>query len=367
MTKIIALALVATASIAANAYAQTPDSICRTVPQLELTSMSGPLDHNWAQYEGSAVLNRPSTANTGSAWVLARGSGYLRTDLVAGIRRYSMASRQNDSDRHLTAYAQVLAGASSGLTGVGTAWSKGGATIQPGIGATYGSNRWAVSVQVDYRYVAHGEVHGYTGTSKMNGARVVYGVTYRMRPRRFAADGGACLEPAAPAAEVKPQEPSNPLMEAAIGFNGPQYWTAEFPGIALSVAGNLVRRRLWGAAAVVESDASYVRLSRGIGARAFVRSSGLESGKFGATAFAQWLVGTVDGGRSGIIVSNGGRLSQPGVGFTIGTSNRSFLVQIDKQRVAGGIIHDEMRGDTASLNRTRVTIGFVQRFLNWPR
>ena len=246
MTKITVLTLVVTVSLAANAYAQAPGGTCRTVPQLELSSMTGPTDHHWIQSGSSLVVNRPTTANV------------------------------------------------------------------------------------------------------------------------LALDGGACTE-RAPAAEVEPRESANPLVEFGLGFNGPQYWTAEFPGIALSVAANAVRRRNWGAAIVVEGDASYVRVSRGVGARVFVRSPGLESGKFGATAFAQWLAGSVDAGRSGIIVSNGGRLSQPGIGLTIGTSRRSLLVQVDKQHVSGGFIHDEMRGDTAPMSRTRVTIGYVRRFLSRPR
>lgn len=164
--------------------------------------------------------------------------------------------------------------------------------------------------------------------------------------------------------QVPAKSPSNPVLEAAIGFNGPQYWTAEFPGIALSLAGNVVRRNQWGAAVVVEADASYVRASRSAGARVFVRSPGLESGKFGATAFAQWMVGSVDGGREGIIVSTGGKLSQPGIGFTIGTVHHAFVVQIDQQHVSGGTIHDEMRGATSSMNRQRVTIGYVRRFFD---
>jgi hypothetical protein len=38
------------------------------------------------------------------------------------------------------------------------------------------------------------------------------------------------------------------------------------------------------------------------------------------------------------------------------------VVQIDRQDVSGGVIHDEMRGDVAAMGRTRKTLGFVWRF-----
>jgi hypothetical protein len=185
------------------------------------------------------------------------------------------------------------------------------------------------------------------------------GITWRLRPRGIAADGVGCEVPADP----KPSTPLNPALEFAMAFNGPQYWTAEFPGIALTGAYNVVRSPMWGAAILAEGDASYVRASKSAGARVFVRTPATASGRFGASVFAQYLVGTVDAGRSGIIVSTGGHLTQPGIGFTVGKGRYSFVWQMDRQHVPGSI-HDEMRGDTAPLSRTRTSIGFVRRFLD---
>jgi len=311
-------------------------------------------DRRYLTTEMALLVSPQFLATRGLSLVGNADMAYGLSGRTAGMRR-SWARRLTAAhDVFLNGYAQLSAGRMQ--TAVKVANGYGGTVVQPSVGieATYKSI--AVFVQADYRVAPARPDALASRVADLRGPRLLVGSGWRFGVR---GQPDAKRSPnAVPAAPVH----HDPRMELGLGFNGPQYWTAEFPGIAFSAAANVYRSRNWGAAIVVEGDASYVRVSRGLGARVFARTSNLESGGRGVTAWMQMLAGHVAGGREGIIVSNGGTLVQPGAGVAIGSSKKSMVVQIDRQNVSGGMIHDEMRGDVAAMSRVRTTIGLVWRF-----
>lgn len=149
----------------------------------------------------------------------------------------------------------------------------------------------------------------------------------------------------------------NPSVEVAFGFNGPQYWTAEFPGITLAGAANVQLGQRAGVGLVGELDGSYARVGKTIGGRIYARTAATD---WRLTGFAQILVGYATGGDEGIIHSVGGSVVQPGVGIMFGTRRRSIQIQWDHRRVNGGYIHDgQNRRPDEPMSGRRTTISFV--------
>lgn len=165
-------------------------------------------------------------------------------------------------------------------------------------------------------------------------------------------------------ASTPTREGATPTAELSVGFNGPQYWTAQFPGLTLSVAVNGPRKLNHGMALVGELDVSYVRLGRMAGLRIYGRSGPLFTERRTWTYFGQILVGTVTGGESGVIRSKGGFGLQPGLGIDYGAGTRAFHIQVDYRIVPGGFIEDTgVPGQhVASLSGPRCFLGLTWRF-----
>jgi len=177
----------------------------------------------------------------------------------------------------------------------------------------------------------------------------------------------ALLAAPATAAASDPPDGATPAFEISVGFNGPQYRTAEFPGLTLSAAINLTETPTRGLAAIGEIDASYLRLGRMAGARIYRRTGPLYATRRSLAYFGQFLLGGVTGGESGVVSSQGGFAVQPGVGIDYGRGARAFHLQFDYRAVPGGFIDDARMPDehAATLSGARVFLGLTWRF--FPR
>ena len=370
MTKLTSVLLlgcvVIPVSVFAQANAPAPATTAISPARVQIANAYqvpaiGP-DRRYRTTEMMLLVSPEVLARRGLSLVGNADMAYGLSGGTAGIRR-SWARRLTDGhDFFINGYAQLAVGRME--TAVTVANGYGGRVVQPSVGLEVTRKAFAVFMQADYRVAPARPEALAARVADVRGLRLVVGSGWRFGVRD---QPDAPSQPArAPAPAPAPRAPvhRNPRIEVAVGANGPQYWTAEFPGINFSVAANVLRSRNWGAALVAEVDSSYVRVSRSAGARLFARTSSLESGGRGATAWVQLLAGHADGDRQGIIVSNGGRVTQPGAGLAIGSARKSVVVQVDRQNVDGGLIHDEMRGDVAPMSRTRTTVGFVWRFLD---
>lgn len=365
MTKLTSVLLlgcvVIPASVFAQANAPSPATTAISPPRVQIANAHqvpsiGP-DHRYSTTEMMLLVSPEFLAKRGLSLVGNVDMAYGLSGGTVGLRRAWARRLTDGQDFFINGYAQLAAGHME--TAVTVKNGYGGRVVQPSVGLEVTHKAFAVFVQADYRVAPARPEALATRVADVRGLRYVMGAGWRFG-LRDQADAPSQATPAAVAAVHR-----NPRVEVAVGANGPQHWTAEFPGINLSVAANVLGSRNWGAALVGEVDSSYVRVSRSAGARLFARTSSLESGGRGATAWVQVLAGHADGDRQGIIVSNGGRVTQPGVGLAIGSARKSVVVQVDRQNIAGGLIHDEMRGDVAPMSRTRTTVGFVWRF--WDR
>lgn len=361
MMKRASVVLLGCLALPVSSFAQSTLPATSTTPALPFIeiangyqkSSSGP-DARFVTTQAVLLVSPAPLARRGLSIVGNGDLGYGMLGWTVGARRSWARRLTTEHEVFLNGYAQLSAGRMQ--TAVKVANGYGGTVVQPSVGIAVTYKAIAAFVQVDYRVAPARPDALATRVADTSGPRLLVGSGWRFGLRdQPDAKRAPNATSAAPAHH-------DPRVELTLGFNGPQYWTAEFPGISFSAAANVIRSRNWGAAIVAEGDASYVRVSRSLGARVFARTSNLESGGHGVTAWLQVLGGYVDGGRQGIIVSNGGTLVQPGVGVAIGSAKKSFVVQIDRQNVSGGVIHDEMRGDVAAMGRTRKTLGFVWRF-----
>jgi hypothetical protein len=357
MTFIPALALAATI-----AQAVPPSAACSATPIIEFQMNSGAPERDWVRSASSVAFKMPKTVDAGRAVLLERAGGFRRSDFSMGLRQYRRVGRDTGGAVGARAWLQMLAGQSSGFNSQTPEPSMTKFMIQPGVGLAIGTPRHAIGVRVDYRFVKNGYILVKDQRHSMSDWNVMFGYTWGIHSKTLKDRSGApCTAPAL-VSTSKPVSTSNPLFELAMGFNGPQFWTAEFPGVLLGGAWNALRREQWGLSLVVESDASYARPSTAAGVRAYGRIFNPTS-RFGTTLFAQALIGSVNENRQGVIFGNGGSLKQFGAGLTFGTRRRAFLMQVDREDIPGGVIRDELkRNEPTPLSRTRGTVGFVLRF-----
>lgn len=328
--------------------AQTTNStICDSYYSAESTyAMSSPAQGSLAPMASTmmgAIHRRPVGAHDMSA-VLEVDNGYPQMSVAAGVQRSRTLGDNVSQGARAKLFGQVLVGALAVWPGRGN----GGLLVQPGVGMSYG-DKMALHVQVDYRLSPGSEINGHSA----NTVRFSAGFTRRFRSRTIVTRNGTCA-----AAETMRQQPpppvvSTPPIELGFAFNGPQYWTAEFPGIALSAALNRSLGSHVGAALIGEYDAAYARPSLTGGARIYTASAG----RWRAKLFAQALVGATTGQREGIIQGYGGATTLVGAGVMLGTARRSFFIQVDHRHISGGHIVDEMRHTDDPIPSKRVAFG----------
>lgn len=160
---------------------------------------------------------------------------------------------------------------------------------------------------------------------------------------------------ATPALAQSPAATPSPTVELAVGFSGPVYETAEFPGFVGSVAWLFPIASNWGVGLVAEGEAAYLRLTRTAGARVYARGGR-------GSAFLQLVAGSAEGEEARLIHSTGGRVIQPGVGFSFGGRLIAFHAEFDYRSVKDGRIYDTRPGHpSVSQSGRRVVVGVTFR------
>lgn len=291
------------------------------------------------------AINRRPVGNHDTSIVLELENGYPRMSFAGGVRQSRTVGDHASKGARAQVFGQMVMGAVTVPDTKGT----GGLLVQPGVGISYG-DKFALHAQLDYRWTPGSRVNGYD----QSGPRFVVGFTRRFMSRSAAnANNGACIDPEALGRKAHPPIIATPPIEFGFGFNGPQYWTAEFPGITLSAALNRSLGSNIGASLIGEYDAAYVRPSATGGARIFATSTG----RWRVKIFAQALVGVTSGAREGIIQGYGGRTTLVGAGVMLGTARRSFLLQVDHRHISGGHVVDEQRHTDDAFPSKRITVG----------
>jgi hypothetical protein len=183
---------------------------------------------------------------------------------------------------------------------------------------------------------------------------------------------GAVAIAAAARARAPRKPPSSlagmtPAVELTAGATSIALPGSEFPGIAVALAANVALSPTRGFALVGDADLAYLRTGVFAGPRFWLRTQPLFSGRTTYTWFAQFLAGSVRGGESGVIRSQGGRAIQPGFGVDIGSRSLAARIQWDYSRVKGSYIEDSRvpGRDIDALTLERIIVGVTMRSVPW--